>query len=241
MARLTCRYTACAALLALFTLGCRKQDSVIPVGAVVEGDVEKIPKPQEPEQANARGVDWARAEDAWFNAMRRGLVEVADKHSHEEFYGAFFDCNSYYIGFQVHLNTEAGLREKAKEYRMKHASLYPGWSVEQLMEHLRWSGGDWKYFEALTLPSSPEVDLMHKQLTRSRDESREADVWQDFEERYMEMCCRVVIRLDKSGVFEEYRRTSDFRFVCVEEDESFQAGEDRLNRIRGSFRSKNQN
>jgi len=43
------------------------------------------------------------------------------------------------------------------------------------------------------------------------------------------------IRLENSGVFNLFRRTPDFRVLCVSIQETVEEGEDRLRRVRESF------
>lgn len=183
------------------------------------------------------GNDWTRLENLWFEALFKGMSTTFSAFSDAGVYGVFLDCNSSSFYILTHLNTESGLLNTAVRYQRDNARLYPGWTVEQLVEELRWSGGDWSYFDAVRLPAMKELDdeTLSLQDLISRLFKEDGKPWRELEEAFMVMCCRVTIRLQRSGVFDRLQRTPDFRVVCIEEDEPLAIGMERLGRIEAEF------
>jgi len=90
-------------------------------------------------------VDWSAAEEILLAEVTVRFPEIAAEHPDEEFYGVFFDCDVVYTGALAHLNSETRLRKKAEQCQWSGTGgpIYPELTVEQVMEELRWSGGDW--------------------------------------------------------------------------------------------------
>jgi hypothetical protein len=157
--------------------------------------------------------------------------QIATQHPDEEFYGVFFDCDVVYTGVLAHLNTNALLRQTAMECQSRKrrpaGPLYPGLSTEQVMEELRWDGGSWGHFEVFHGPNFKEIAEAYDRL---QDESA-------LKENFMRMACRAVVRMERSGVFDCLRRTSNFRVLCVYVRETVEDGDRRLNRVRRTVRA----
>lgn len=183
-------------------------------------------------------IDWTHAENTIVAAAVTCIEDFAAEHPDEVFYGFFLDCNATYFETLGHFNTEALLRKTALDYQTRNAKLYPGWSVEQLEDHLRWSAGDWGYFEIF---NPCDYDESYRQLIEKAishfhsipsDEMDEPTVYDQF----LEMCCRVAIRLESGDAFKVLKTTSDFRVLCADHDESIEDGERRLQAVRESMK-----
>lgn len=183
-------------------------------------------------------VDWQAAEELLVREGMAQFPEIAARHRDQEFYGVFFDCDIVYTCVQAHMNTNAMLREYAQRCKnddvIREEPVYSGLSVDQLMEQLRWDAGGWGYFPIFDGPDFDEVAAAREQLCETVGYS-EGDL-RPLREDFMVMACRAVIRLERSGAFDLFRQTPDFRVLCVYIQESNEEGEERLQRVRESFR-----
>ena len=181
-------------------------------------------------------VDWAAAEELLVRVAAVRFPEIAAQYPAEEFYGVFFDCDVVYTSVQGHMNTNALLRwtaEASLRSRPKtKAQLSPGRSVEEVMEELRWDGGGWKHFGIFDTPSFDQIAAEYHALVAERG-GLEAE--RILKEDFMQMACRAVVRLERSGVFDCLRRTPDFRVLCVYIQETIDDGDRRLKDVRRSF------
>jgi Domain of unknown function (DUF4303) len=175
-------------------------------------------------------VDWFAAEELLLKEASIRFPEIAAKYPDEEFYGVFFDCDVVNTCVQAHMNTNALLRQYAMECQQSKWStvlglghpLYPGLSIDEIMEELRWDGGGWKHFGVFAGPKFEEIADAYDRL------QSEIALREDF----MIMACRAVVRMERSGVFECIRRTQDFRVFCVYVNEPVEEAERRLKRVR---------
>src|SRR5262249_31728377 len=101
-------------------------------------------------------LDWPRFQQTLVQLVSAVLRWFAEGHSGELFYGLFFDCDAYYGAVLVHLNTTELLRKRAIAYKSDTTSvggiavpndLYAMKTISELENDLRWSGGDWSYFD----------------------------------------------------------------------------------------------
>lgn len=182
-------------------------------------------------------VDWQAAEEL---LVREGLAQfpqIAANYPHEEFYGVFFDCDIVYTCAQAHMNTNAKLREYAQRCKdddlHRDQPIYSRMSVEEVMEESRWDGGGWGYFSIFPGPNFDEVAIAYREMSETIGGS-EGEL-RPLREAFMLMVCRAVIRIEKGGAFNLFRRTPNFRVLCVYIQESVEEGEDRLQRVRKSF------
>ncbi|HQX49549.1 MAG TPA: DUF4303 domain-containing protein [Planctomycetaceae bacterium] len=184
-------------------------------------------------------IDWEHVENTIVAAAITCFEDFAAKHRNEFFYGFFLDCNATYFETLGHFNTATLLRETALDYQTRNAALYPGWSVEQLEQELRWSAGDWGYFEVFN-PCDYDKDyneLIGKAISHFHsipcDEMHEPTVYDQF----LEMSCRVALRLQSENAFKSFNTTAGFRVLCVDHDESIEDGERRLQSVRESMKN----
>lgn len=182
-------------------------------------------------------VDWQAAEES---LVREGLTQfprIAARYPDEEFYGVFFDCDIVYTCAQAHMNTNCRLRDYALRCKnddlTREMQVFSGITVDELMEASRWDGGGWGYFSIFPGPDFPEVaaarDEIYQTVGRTEGQLR------PLRDAFLLVACRAVIRLEHSGVFNLFRRTPDFRVLCVYIQETVEEGEERLRRVRESF------
>ncbi|MFN3148593.1 DUF4303 domain-containing protein [Bremerella sp.] len=182
-------------------------------------------------------IKWQHIEDLIFSSVLPCIQDFAEQHPDEVFYGFFLDCNAEYFDVLGHFNTPAMLHKTAIRYQTEYARLYPGWSVERLEDHLRWSAGDWGYFEVFNAcDSNEEYRLLCDEITdyvldNSIEETEETAIYA----RFMETCCRVAIRLERENAFQNLKLAPDFRVLCADHDESMEDAESRLQSIRKSM------
>ena len=173
-------------------------------------------------------VDWDKLEATVTRSAKRALRDFAARHPDEVFYGFFLDCNATYFEILGHKNTEDLLRAKAAESKTSHAALYKGVSVERLVEDLRWSGGDWGYFQMFDACESTQaygemIGDMIEEYTFKGHGANEAVY-----DQFLDMACRVAVRLERENAFDDLKRTPTFRILCADHDESVENGERRL-------------
>ncbi|MCR9117243.1 MAG: DUF4303 domain-containing protein [bacterium] len=183
-------------------------------------------------------VDWTHAEDTIVTAAIKCFEDFAANHRDEVFYGFFLDCNATYFETLGHFNTAAFLRETALDYQTRNAELYPGWSVEQLEDELRWSAGDWGHFEVFN-PCDYDEDynqLVGKAISHFHSIPSDDMDHPTVYDRFLEMSCRVALRLESENAFKSFNTTPDFRVLCADHDESIEDGEQRLQAVRESMK-----
>lgn len=175
-------------------------------------------------------IVWSHVENTIVATAISCFKEFAAQHRDEEFYGFSLDCHATCFENLGHFNTEALLRETALDYQTRHAELYTGWTVKQIEENLRWEAGDWSYFEVF---NPCDFDEEYNQLVLNAirhfhpipcDEMAEPSVY----DKFLEMSCRVAIRLETENVFKDFNTTPQFRVLCADHDESIEDGERRF-------------
>lgn len=170
------------------------------------------------------GLDWQSLEDAIAQAVSSQTAAFAASHPGEKFYGFALDCNAYYANILFCLNTPEALEAAVHRYS-KRASPE---AVAQQRNDLLWGLGDWKYhgFNLDSPDWAGQVPML--------DGFAELPNPNDTEE-FLVVCCKALLRAEKSGAFSNLARTPDFRVACIDHDEDIAAGDARLTRIRSSL------
>jgi hypothetical protein len=170
-------------------------------------------------------------------ASIKAIEDFAMSHRGESFYGFGLDCNAEYGGVLLCLNTEEEFQTTAAEYSAK-------WSyTEERLSDLRKSFGDWKYHGFnLEMPWWDEMwGPYEKSIARywtayvhefeegedSSDEAREA-----FAGELMDSLCRVLIRIEESGVLGQLNRDDNFFTHVEDHDEPHGEADERLRLVR---------
>ncbi len=166
-------------------------------------------------------LDWRELEDALASAITAQMSDFSDAHSGEEFYAFALDCNAYYANVLFCLNTPESLEGSARSY----ANQNDNDSLAKEREALRWGLGDWRY-QGFNLESRhwPEQVPMLDDFAELPHP--------DDTEQFLVICCRALLRAQRSGAFEALRKTVDFAVACIDHDEDFTSGEARLERVR---------
>src|SRR5262249_17794522 len=92
---------------------------------------------------------------------------------------------------------------------------------------------DWGYFQLFNACGQDDAfdQLVAAMIRHFTLERRGSDT--SVYENFLEMACRVAVRLERGNAFDGLLRTPGFRVVCADHDESVEDGERRLQRIRG--------
>jgi hypothetical protein len=181
-------------------------------------------------------LDWPFIQEILFRLSAKDIKEFAAKHGDEVFYGLFMDCNSSYGDVLLHLNTPELLQQQAWRYKHDLQSvggaailpdLYANKTITQLEDELRWSGGDWGYFE---INRRHAWDADWEPIRKMIAEVAAKSV--GFQEDFMRTACRVLLQIESCGVLDLLLRTQDFRTICADHDESVEDAAKRLDRAR---------
>jgi hypothetical protein len=180
--------------------------------------------------------DWNSIEETVFTLSQDHLKEFFKGHQAETFYGFCIDCNSTYGGLCLAMNSLEALSREAEKCCRDHW-FYAGKTLQQAEEELRWEIGAWSYFDLTNTETwhrawQPIYDMISA-LTSEQPESVYDD-GTDIEEVFMQMACRVLLRLDDAGLFQSIRKSADFRLLCLDHDEELWIGEARLEHVRHS-------
>jgi hypothetical protein len=170
-------------------------------------------------------IDWNQMEEVLYELSAHDIRAFAKAHSNETFCSFFLDCNADYGEVLVCLNTEEARAKSADYYHQKYPESYK--SVESAIEMLRLSPGDWEYqgfnFERWDEKWDSFRDAVEEAILDEEERAEEED-GDDFVApsaiRFLEIACRVAIRLDQDGVLECLNRTTDFSVMCADHDES---------------------
>jgi tetratricopeptide (TPR) repeat protein len=190
---------------------------------------------------------WERFEQMLYAASCAALEAFAAEHASETWYGLIFDCNADYGDILMCLNTESDLAKCISE----HYSHYG--PAEK--ERLRWNAGDWTHqgfnrdgkagkawdraWRLFQKETGLELgDLTSELKERLADDPDELDdergqrVWREVNEQFLTAVCRVLLRMEESGVFTRLKTTADFGTFVNDHDETDSDSWDRLTRIR---------
>jgi Domain of unknown function (DUF4303) len=187
-------------------------------------------------------LDWENVEAVLLSLAKDDVIAFSKQHRGERFCAFFMDCNSTYGDVLLHMNTPSLLRQRAEEYKTKYAELYPLESIESLEDKLRFSPGDAGYRilnlsekwhdEAWWNKWNPISELVSNS-TLQQDPSV-YDNGTSIETAFMRTCCRVLLALEREGLFLEFTRTPDFEAFCTDYDEPINQARARLEEVRKS-------
>jgi Domain of unknown function (DUF4303) len=179
-------------------------------------------KNTEPVAARAN-VDWAAFEVALTAALEVELAAFAAQYSADTFYGLALDCNAYYADILLCANTQKSLDDAVTRYTSANDA--PD-VLTRMRSDLTWSLGDWQY-QGFNLDSAPWQVAMNARLEALAELPAPQDTKQ-----FLVSCCRSLIAVERGAAIGQLNRTADFKFLCIDHDESFNEGEARLNAMR---------
>jgi uncharacterized protein DUF4303 len=169
---------------------------------------------------------WKRVEDELYGASVDALESFARDHPGETYYGFMFDCNADYGEVLLCLNTEEDLAERSRRH-------YPTYSQGEIDAELRWNPGDWRYQGFNTTPpyaeawdarwSAPQETIASARLVGEEDEVNE---------EFLTTVCRVLVRMERNGVFDCLVRDNRFKVFVSDHDEAPEDAGTRLLRVR---------
>jgi len=192
--------------------------------------------PHEMTSATPEPPDLAQIEEVAFDLSVESIREFAAQHADERFYAFGLDINAEYGDLLLCLNTDEDFRETAKRYIAE-------WNYSEAdLAQLRRNFGDWKY-QGFNLKQSlwkdrwkPFKDAFENYIwARIRDEEDDdlaSARHRQFVESTMVCFCRVLVRIEHSGVLRDLARDADFFTHVQDHDESDDDANERLATVR---------
>jgi hypothetical protein len=182
------------------------------------------PVDAEEELSDISEDDWRSFELKLTQLLEEDLLRFAREHEGEEFYALGLDCNAAYCDVLLSANTPEALAASARAYAKDEADA----SLRAEMDDLRWGFGDWKY-HGFNLSGPGDWDRYHAVLPAGDELSSAEDC-----ERFLVAACRALLALENGEAIKKLRRTGDFHVTCIDHDEDYAAGEDRMRSARGT-------
>ncbi len=176
-------------------------------------------------------MGWDEVEERLFRASVQALLQFAQRHGDETFYGFSFDCNADYGEVLLCLNSETALAEWARKH-------YPAYSAQEVEKELRWNAGDWKY-QGFNTDEGCAEDWM-KAWGQPQEEIQTAHLNAPDEEAdeiraiFLESVCRVLLRMEREGVFGCLKVEPHFKTLVTDHDETLDDAWERLAIVRNS-------
>ena len=186
--------------------------------------------------------DETRVHSVLTTIVTEAINDFAQRHPDEQFYGFAFDCNADYGEVLLCLNTEQDLQASAKElkesppksflpkfdkmmeekYGVKPKPLFHDKTAAEVAEKLRWNPGDWKYQGFYNCSDDPDWAELAEEIAEQieTDEDREA---------FLRIICRLIPAIKPA--LERLHRTSDFRVLVIDHDETVETAWQRLAKL----------
>ena len=168
-------------------------------------------------------VDWKLVQDALFD-LASGAVRRFAPEPDEVFYGFAFDINPDYGGVLLCLNTVGDFEDTKVRYA--------GESAERL-ESIRWNTGDWRYQGFEDEKFAAGWDPFESQINDESVEQFSKEPCSTFE-MMLGSACLVMLRMERSGAFDDLNCTADFKTCVCGSDEGVEKGWTRFNAIRNA-------
>lgn len=166
------------------------------------------------------------------------LREFAAAHASETFYCLCVYFDSIYGDYFLYLNDPDSARQLAVHCKEVFTTLYGERSIEDVESEVKWNCGDFRYgfvnLDDLWKSIWRPIQHLFESLNPAVGRQGEAELLL-FGEKFADTACLVALDLERSPVLDLLRRTSDFRVICVDHDETFADSEARLNRVRATF------
>ena len=171
-------------------------------------------------------VNWDALEEAAFQGALQDLNSFSQVHGEEQFYGLIFWCES--VEIFIYMPTEQLLRNEAAAIHQHNLenSFQVDKSLADIMEENRWGATQYCVSDFISL------DDYEVQIGSVTEEDELSD---GFAERYLELLCRVALRIEASGALNAIQRTPDFRIICKSSDHDDEACEQVLAHVRESL------
>jgi hypothetical protein len=168
------------------------------------------------------------------------LLEFAAAHSDERFYCLCVYFDGCYGDFLLYLNVPEKARETAIHTKESYREKYGRLAVKKIEAEVKWNCGDFKYqyvnmdetWESYWTPIKNSFSALRTQLY---EQSSESDLSLEWGEAFGQMACLVALDLERSKALKSLPKTKDFRVICVAHDETMEASNARLERLRKSY------
>lgn len=171
-------------------------------------------------------------EDQLFALSSEAIRHFADAHPDQSFYGFGIDCMADMGIFLLCFNSEAAFAATARHYIERF-----DYSAAQLAQ-LKTNFGDWAYQDVNQdqphwAPGwDAQRDAIEAYLCDEELEREQADA---YVEQLMRCACRVLVRLERSGIFERTKMDPGFTTAVMDHDQDLQEATLRLNSVRAEF------
>ena len=171
-------------------------------------------------------IDWENLEEVLYSLVKDELTIFTSKNSDERFCALCLDCNAHHGDVFLCLNTSEDRNERALYYKNSYPNSYG--TIEKALDMLLFSPADWKYYEinSRIWDKWKEFKSKIEDAWLEEDDNDREDVFKQF----LEVVCRVTIRIEGDNVLDRERRTDDFTVMCTDHDEP---EEDSLERLEG--------
>lgn len=150
-----------------------------------------------------------------------------NEHPDLTFYAFAYDCNAEYAEVNLCLNTPAEFEKTLKKYQTgPYAEDYRS---EEGINELKFSTGDWEYqcFDTIYVLTEAELTRIFNDLPEDGYKS-----WNEFIENLTVLFCEVLLDFQKTKTFEKIPKTADFIAFCIDHDEDFEGGMERLEKVK---------
>lgn len=189
---------------------------------------------------------WIAIRSFWKSYSEQKLQEFAAEHQEETFYCLCVYFDSVYGDFFLYLNVPEQARQTAIQLKQAFPDLHGHQTVEEVEAELKWDCGDfrysfinddtdWKRFWEPIKRLFEDLGIKLFEDSRMQLFPGEEDYSKHWFEKFAETACLVALDLERSDVLNLFRKTDDFRVICVDHDEKIEDSDARLNRVRERY------
>jgi hypothetical protein len=151
------------------------------------------------------------------------------KYPDLQFYAFAYDCNAEYAEINLSFNTETDFAKTLLTYQQKYPNTY---QAQEDIQSLKYNSSDWTYlcFESIYIFSDEELTEIFQSLPEDDYKS-----WHEFVESLMRLFCECLIDFTKSETFKKIPKTSDFKCICSNHDESVEDTQKRMEEVKSKI------
>jgi len=169
------------------------------------------------------------------------LNRFAKEHKEEKFYGFGLDVNATYGGILLCFNTEEDFEKTSQEYIKK-------WNyTKKDLEDLKLNFGDWKYqgfnlnYEEWQNWNKYANDIKNyiifddDEFMTEEEEDKIFEETEKFSNDFLISCTNALLKLEKSGIFEQFEKEDDFFIQVIDHDEDEDEAKKRFELVKKKF------
>ena len=129
----------------------------------------------------------------------------------------------------VYMPTNELLREESERALRDHGdSIYKGKTLEDVMEESRWGATQYMVSDYIDWDEYEEHIGELDDYAMAKLGNSGTREW----EKFIQVLCRVGLRVQASGAFRQLNRTKDFRMICIDSSADYERCDRRLKRVR---------